>query len=168
MRGPRALLTGGLRARDGAQGGEEQAAGQGGVGPQVSGRRVEEGVRLVQRGGQQLHQRADLRLDAEPCGTEAPVPANPCGCSLAPQPRTPAPLLSAPPGTVLLLVEKLLERRLPGHEEVGEGLARRALLQEHDGAQRLGHRLVRHRLVLQQRLTLLQDGGAGEVRGPQR
>lgn len=62
------------------------------------------------------------------------------------------------------LVEKLLDGQFPGQEEVGEGLARRAVLQQHDGTQGFGHRLVRHRLALQQGLALLQDGGSGKGR----
>lgn len=63
--------------------------------------------------------------------------------------------------TVVGLVEALLDGQLPGQEEVSEGLAWRAVLQQHDGTQGFRHRLVRHRLALQQGLALLQDGGSG-------
>lgn len=44
--------------------------------------------------------------------------------------------------TVVWLVEELLNGQFPGQKEVGEGLARRAVLQEHDGTQGFCHRLV--------------------------
>lgn len=64
--------------------------------------------------------------------------------------------------TVVWLVEKLLNGQLPGQKEVGEGLAWRAVLQEHDSTQGFCYCLVRDGLALQQGLALLQDGGSGK------
>lgn len=44
--------------------------------------------------------------------------------------------------TVMWLVEKLLDGQFSGQKEIGEGLAWGAVLQQHDGTQGFGHRLV--------------------------
>lgn len=62
--------------------------------------------------------------------------------------------------TVVWLVEQLLDGQFPGQQEVGQGLAWGAVLQQHDGTQGFGHRLVRARPAAQQGLALLQDGGS--------
>ena len=63
---------------------------------------------------------------------------------------------------MMWLVEELLNGQFPGQKEVSEGLAWRAVLQQHDGTQGFCYCLVRHGLALQQGLALLQDGGSGK------
>lgn len=59
--------------------------------------------------------------------------------------------------TVMGLVQKFLNSRLSGHQEVCEGLSGRTLLQEHYRAEGLGHSLVRHILAFEQHLAFVQN-----------
>lgn len=62
--------------------------------------------------------------------------------------------------TVVWLVEQLLDGQFPGQQEISQGLAWGAVLQQHDGTQGFCHCLVRARAAAQQGLALLQDGGS--------
>lgn len=62
-------------------------------------------------------------------------------------------------GTVLWLVEQLMDGGLPGQQEVSQGLAGGAALQQHGGHQGLSDGLVRHGPAPQQRPAVQQDGG---------
>lgn len=120
---------------------------------------------LVQSGSQQLHQRADLGLDASTCKKKAPAckqfplaRLNADRCLRLPWYHSPLKnhILESTP-TVMRLVQKCLNSRLSGQQEVCEGLPGRALLQEHYGAQGLGHSLVRHSLAFEQHLAFVQN-----------
>lgn len=109
---------------------------------------------LVQRGGQQLHQRANLGLDASTWKKKPPsfkrslyqgwtqdTDASGCLDTCRSIPLENYISKESTP-TVVRLVQEFLNSRLSGHQEVCEGLAGRTLLQEHYRAEGLSHSLV--------------------------
>lgn len=58
---------------------------------------------------------------------------------------------------MLRLVEELMDGSLAGQQKVGQGLAWRAVFQQHGGYQGLGNGLVRHSSAPEQRAAVQQN-----------
>ena len=128
---------------------------------------VEDSIGLEQSGDQQLHQAAHLSLDPRTWTkyTLSSIERNFCltgNCKHLLLCFTSNTLNVK--NTMLWLIEELMDRGFPSQQEVGKGLPRRTVLQQHGGHQGLSNGLVRHRSAPQERPAVQENSGPAKNR----